>query len=75
MGFFPTESEVSVQIPDYNKFTQKDINSQSIEILDEMVKICKKNDIDIIFIHLHIKEFMHIVTLWRGMLKKMIANI
>ncbi|MCH5279929.1 MAG: hypothetical protein J1E61_00560 [Lachnospiraceae bacterium] len=49
MGFVYKEDVVSITIPDPLTFEQADLSEDAIEILDEIVSICKENSIDIIF--------------------------
>ena len=48
-GFYATYEAEPFEAPDYTKFTQKELNEDSLEILDKMVSFCNENGIQIIF--------------------------
>lgn len=48
-GFYPTYESESFDTPDISGFTQEELPSDSVEILDEMVALCAQNNIHIIF--------------------------
>ena len=49
MGFVESNDVTEIKIPDFSEFEQKKLDKKSIDILDEMVSICRERDIDIIF--------------------------
>ena len=49
MGFDESDEVVPVQLENPDTFEQKGIDDAAIEMLDSIVDVCKKNNIDIIF--------------------------
>ena len=49
MGFYFSEDVTEVKIPDYRKFEQKELEADAVKVLDDIVRMCKENDIDLIF--------------------------
>ena len=49
MGFMDSEAVTPISIADPSGFKQKDISKDALKVLDEIVAICKANDIEIIF--------------------------
>ena len=49
MGYLASSKVVDVTLPDYRTFEQKELCEKAIKVLDNMVKICRENDIEIIF--------------------------
>ena len=48
-GFYSTNGSEPFDAPDYLNFVQEDLSAESIETLDEMVSVCKANNIHVIF--------------------------
>lgn len=49
MGFHPAIAVTEVTIPDYTTFQQSSLSEKAIAELDEIVDLCRENDIEIIF--------------------------
>ncbi|MGN0437962.1 MAG: hypothetical protein ACI4F4_05510 [Lachnospiraceae bacterium] len=49
MGYYSFSNAKPVKLPNPNEFNQKQLGEDSLAVLDEMVQICKENDIEIIF--------------------------
>lgn len=49
MGFSPNNDVMKVDIPDYQNFEQLPLSESAISVLDDIVKICDKNNIEIVF--------------------------
>lgn len=49
LGFAEGDVITPIDITDYKKVSQEEIDARSIEILNEMVDVCRENDIEIIF--------------------------
>lgn len=49
MGFISRDVVVPIEIGDPATFKQEELSEESLAVLDEIVSICKENDIDIIF--------------------------
>ncbi len=48
-GFYPTYESEPFKEPDYSEFVQLDLEEENIKILNQMLDICKENDIQVIF--------------------------
>lgn len=48
-GYCGSTNVFECSIPDYNTFSQKELNKDCVEVLQSMVDICHENNIDIIF--------------------------
>ncbi len=48
-GFYPSEGFETFEEPDYENFAQFELDYESIDVLDNMVKICRDNDIEVLF--------------------------
>lgn len=49
MGYMPSDAVCPVTIGDPSSFEQKELSEQSLEILDDLVGICRDRDIEILF--------------------------
>lgn len=49
MGFWPIERITPIDIGDYRKYQQAELCDDAIEVLDEIVKTCDQNNIQIVF--------------------------
>lgn len=52
MGYWNIKGTKKVQLNDYTKFKQKKLSKEALKELDEIVEICKQNNIQIIFLSL-----------------------
>lgn len=50
LGQSKVDFNVPISIPDYQSFQQEELDEESLALLDEIVSICKENDIKVIFI-------------------------
>jgi len=50
MGFGDTKFSKAVEIGDYNDFEQKPFEKYATDVLDDIVKICRENNTEILFI-------------------------
>lgn len=48
MGSFSSDGVMKIELPDYKKFEQWSISVKPRAVLDEIVKICKENDIELV---------------------------
>lgn len=48
-GFMGGENSMPIDIPDYRDFEQADLFTGSVARLDEIVRVCRENDIQIVF--------------------------
>ena len=49
MGFSPSDEVTEVRLRKYKRSKQKELEEQAISELDEIVQICRENDIELIF--------------------------
>lgn len=76
MGYWRYKDETyQVRIDDYRTYEQEDLSEEVIETLDEIVRVCRENNIEIIFLQCHMRENIHISELWKNTLKIMAAPI
>ena len=48
-GFFTNDAVYQCELPDYETFTQSKIGENAIKTLDEIVQVCRDNDVQILF--------------------------
>lgn len=49
MGYHGSDDVQNITMPDYTQFNQESLSEDALQVLDNIVKLCKENDVEIIF--------------------------
>lgn len=50
LGYVPNDTTVKIHLPNYSEMSQDDLSEEALSELDEIMTICKDNDIEVLFI-------------------------